>query len=135
MTSNTRATGEPGLREDRLSEPGTAVVDSPTAGRRRRNSPFAVVLLAVVRGYQRFLSPLLPARCRFYPSCSQYAVEALRTRGAAVGTVLAAYRLLRCNPWARGGVDHVPHRGERWPSWDGVIDRRSTDSPAGTPTP
>lgn len=81
----------------------------------------ARLLTAVVRGYQKVLSPLLGPRCRFYPSCSAYAVDALRERGAAVGFVLAAYRVLRCNPWARGGVDVVPRRGQRWPSWDGVV--------------
>lgn len=92
-----------------------------------RSSLGTGVLVVLVRGYQRIISPWLPARCRFYPSCSGYAVDALRSRGAAVGLVLAVYRVLRCNPWARGGVDQVPFRGERWPSWDGVIDHRSLD--------
>lgn len=60
-----------------------------------------------VRGYQRLVSPLLPARCKFYPSCSQYAVEALREHGFLRGVVLSAWRLLRCNPWSHGGVDHA----------------------------
>ena len=60
----------------------------------------------LVRGYQRLLSPLLPARCKYHPSCSQYALEALREYGLARGLVLAAWRLLRCNPWSHGGVDY-----------------------------
>jgi uncharacterized protein len=61
----------------------------------------------LVRGYQRLLSPLLPARCKYHPSCSQYALDALREYGLARGVVLAAWRLLRCNPWSHGGVDYV----------------------------
>ncbi len=92
----------------------------------------ASALLGLVRGYQRAISPLFPSRCRFYPSCSHYAVDAIRGRGAATGVVLAGYRLLRCNPWARGGVDHVPHPGERWASWDGVVDHRTDEEKAET---
>jgi putative membrane protein insertion efficiency factor len=61
----------------------------------------------LVRGYQRLLSPLLPAHCKYHPSCSQYALEALREYGLARGLVLAAWRLLRCNPWSHGGVDYA----------------------------
>ena len=61
----------------------------------------------LARGYQRLLSPLLPARCKYHPSCSQYALEALREYGLARGLVLAAWRLLRCNPWSHGGVDYA----------------------------
>ncbi len=64
-------------------------------------------LTAVVRAYQRLVSPLLPARCKYYPSCSQYALDALREYGLARGLALAAWRLLRCNPWSLGGVDRV----------------------------
>ena len=74
----------------------------------RRMSPLAWLLTQLVRGYQLVLSPLLGPRCRFYPSCSAYAVEALRTHGALRGTWLAGRRLLRCHPWNPGGVDHVP---------------------------
>ena len=106
------------------ADPVAAGEVTADGGGRRRTSPLAVVLLAPIRVYQLVISPWLPRSCRFYPSCSAYAVTALRERGAVVGTVLAIYRVLRCNPWARGGVDHVPHRGERWPSWDGVVDHR-----------
>jgi putative membrane protein insertion efficiency factor len=61
----------------------------------------------LVRGYQRLLSPLLPARCKYHPSCSQYALDAFREYGLARGLVLAAWRLLRCNPWSHGGVDYA----------------------------
>lgn len=66
------------------------------------------VLVLLVRGYQLLISPLLGPRCRFYPSCSAYAVEALTRHGALRGTWLATRRLLRCHPWNPGGVDHVP---------------------------
>ncbi len=67
-------------------------------------------LLALVRGYQLFVSPLLGPRCRFYPSCSSYAYEALLEHGLLRGSWLAGRRLLRCHPWNPGGVDHVPPR-------------------------
>ncbi|MGH3438127.1 MAG: membrane protein insertion efficiency factor YidD [Sciscionella sp.] len=72
-------------------------------------------LIVVLRGYQRFISPLLPPSCRFYPSCSAYAVEALRVHGLLRGSWLAAWRLLKCGPWHPGGVDPVPPRRERGP--------------------
>ena len=59
----------------------------------------------LVRGYRAFVSPLFPARCKYHPSCSQYALDALREWGFVRGTVLAGWRLLRCNPWSDGGVD------------------------------
>jgi putative membrane protein insertion efficiency factor len=67
-------------------------------------------LIWLVRGYQLFVSPLLAPSCRFYPSCSAYAVEALRVHGLFRGTWLAARRLARCHPWTAGGVDLVPAR-------------------------
>ena len=75
------------------------------------------VLLLLVRGYQVAISPLLGPRCRFYPSCSTYAVQALQAHGALRGSWLAVRRLGRCHPWNPGGVDHVPTDGGRsWPS-------------------
>lgn len=71
-----------------------------------------LILVTLVRGYQKFISPGLPPSCRFYPSCSQYAVEALQRHGALKGTLLAARRLTRCHPFNPGGEDPVP---ERWP--------------------
>jgi putative membrane protein insertion efficiency factor len=66
------------------------------------------VLLALLAGYRLLLSPLLGASCRFYPSCSAYAVEAVERHGALRGSWLAAKRLLKCHPWHAGGVDPVP---------------------------
>jgi putative membrane protein insertion efficiency factor len=66
-----------------------------------------VIATAPIRFYQRVISPALPSRCRYYPSCSEYAVQAVRRYGILRGVVLAAWRLLRCNPWSHGGVDLV----------------------------
>ncbi len=68
------------------------------------------IFMLPIRFYQRFISPLLGPHCRFYPTCSQYALEAIETRGVFVGLALAAWRLLRCNPLCRGGYDPVPQR-------------------------
>ena len=68
----------------------------------------ARLLLVLVRGYQRFLSPLLPPRCRFAPTCSAYAAQALLEHGAGRGSWLAVRRLLRCHPFHPGGHDPVP---------------------------
>ena len=74
------------------------------------------LLIGLVRAYQLLLSPLLGPTCRYYPSCSAYAVEALRVHGAFKGTWLAGRRLLRCHPWSPGGVDHVPPRHDHSPT-------------------
>ena len=66
------------------------------------------VLVMLVRAYQVVLSPMLPAACRYYPSCSAYAVEALERHGAAKGSWLAIRRLARCHPFRPGGFDPVP---------------------------
>lgn len=69
--------------------------------------PLTVALL-LIRGYQLLVSPLLGTRCRFYPCCSNYALEALRLHGCAKGTWLAAKRIARCHPYSSGGLDPVP---------------------------
>lgn len=71
---------------------------------------FGKILIAPIRFYQRFISPLFPQRCKYYPTCSQYAVEAIRVHGPLRGFVLASWRLLRCNPLSDGGLDPVPPR-------------------------
>jgi uncharacterized protein len=68
------------------------------------------VILAPIVAYQRFISPALPRRCKYYPTCSAYAVEAIRTLGPIRGTILAAWRLVRCNPFSHGGYDPVEAR-------------------------
>jgi hypothetical protein len=74
----------------------------------RRRSPLARLLLAVLTGYRTAISPLRPPACRFTPTCSAYAVEAITVHGAARGSRLAVRRLARCHPWHRGGHDPVP---------------------------
>jgi putative membrane protein insertion efficiency factor len=65
------------------------------------------IAIAPIRAYQRLISPALGQRCRYYPSCSEYAVQSIRTFGILRGLILAAWRLLRCNPFSRGGLDPV----------------------------
>ncbi|MBR0081281.1 MAG: membrane protein insertion efficiency factor YidD [Clostridia bacterium] len=66
------------------------------------------VLLALLRFYKREISPCLPNACKYTPTCSEYAMEAIELHGAFKGSLLAAWRLLRCNPFSRGGYDPVP---------------------------
>jgi uncharacterized protein len=66
-----------------------------------------VAVLLPIRGYQKLISPMLGQHCKYYPSCSEYAVQAIRRFGILRGLVLAGWRLLRCNPWSRGGYDPV----------------------------
>ena len=75
----------------------------------------AWALILPIRGYQLAISPLLPPTCRFHPSCSAYAVGAIQTHGAGKGFVLGSWRLMRCNPWNRGGLDPVPAKGHWLP--------------------
>jgi uncharacterized protein len=70
--------------------------------------PVRRLLIGAVRFYSRAISPALPPRCRFYPTCSAYAAEAIEVHGAARGSWLALRRLLKCAPWHPGGVDLVP---------------------------
>ena len=70
------------------------------------------VLIVLIKGYQKFISPFLGDNCRFYPTCSAYAIEALRVHGVFKGSLLAAWRILRCNPFGRPGLDPVPPRGK-----------------------
>ena len=70
--------------------------------------PMARLLLALIRLYQRLLSPLLGSRCRFHPNCSEYARVAVARFGATRGGTLAVWRILRCQPFSEGGIDEVP---------------------------
>ena len=71
------------------------------------------VCLRLIRLYQKYISPGLPRRCRFSPTCSQYAIEAIRVHGVFKGFYLAVFRILRCNPFCKGGYDPVPPRKEK----------------------
>lgn len=70
--------------------------------------PLVKALTAVIRGYQRTFSSVLPPTCRYWPSCSEYAIEALQVHGPARGSWLTIKRLCRCHPWGGQGVDPVP---------------------------
>lgn len=70
-------------------------------------------LMGLIKAYQLTLSPLLGARCKYYPSCSHYGMDAMKVHGALKGTTLTGWRILRCNPFSKGGVDPVPDHG-RW---------------------
>ncbi len=67
----------------------------------------------LIRGYQFFISPYFPTSCRYHPTCSHYAIEAIKTHGAIRGVGLTAWRILRCNPWSAGGEDPVPAKKEK----------------------
>jgi len=91
----------------------------------------ALVGIALIRVYQRVISPWTASSCRYYPSCSAYAVEALAVHGALRGSWLAVRRLARCHPWTPGGVDHVPPRQEH----DLDAQREPAVEPACAPSP
>jgi len=67
--------------------------------------------LGIVYAYRYTLGALVPASCKYHPSCSQYALDALRAHGLLRGSMLAGWRVLRCNPWSHGGVDYVDGKG------------------------
>ena len=75
--------------------------------------PLKYPLIGLLRAYQALISPLYGQVCRYYPSCSAYALDAVRDHGSLRGSWLAVRRLARCHPWAAGGVDHVPPRRNR----------------------
>ncbi len=86
---------------------GPAATTSASVLARIRRVP-ALALIGLVRVYQTFISPLTPPSCRYYPSCSSYAVVALQRHGLVRGGWLAVRRLARCHPWTPGGIDDVP---------------------------
>ena len=80
------------------------------------------LMIWLVRLYQRFISPLKSPCCRFTPTCSAYAIEAYKKRGFFIGTILTVWRILRCNPFSKGGYDPVPEKGLRNPKNAGCGD-------------
>lgn len=86
------------------------------------------VLVALLRVYRFAISPMYGQVCRYHPSCSAYALEAVQVHGSVRGSWLAVRRLGRCHPWAAGGLDPVPPRRRRSPS-DAVTDTAETDLP------
>jgi putative membrane protein insertion efficiency factor len=74
------------------------------------------MLILLLLAYRKVVSPLYGQVCRFFPSCSAYALEAITVHGAVRGSWLAAKRLVRCHPWNAGGVDHVPAGNSEWPA-------------------
>jgi hypothetical protein len=70
----------------------------------------SALLIAPIRLYQRFISPAFAPRCRYYPTCSEYAVQSIRELGPVRGSILAGWRLLRCNPFSHGGLDELSDR-------------------------
>ena len=82
--------------------------EAPLAREQTRLSRMAIALLSAPIGfYQRFVSPAIPRRCKYEPTCSRYALDAIREYGILRGPLLAGWRLLRCNPWSHGGYDPV----------------------------
>ncbi len=71
------------------------------------------IFILPIRFYQKFISPLLGARCRFYPTCSEYMIQAIQIHGIIKGLILGCARILRCNPLFKGGIDPVPPK-HRW---------------------
>ena len=72
---------------------------------------FVAILVGVIRTYQILLSPRIGQVCRYYPTCSHYGLAAVKAHGAGKGSLLAAWRVLRCHPWATGGIEHIPAKG------------------------
>lgn len=70
------------------------------------------ILIWLIKGYKKFISPLLGDNCRFYPTCSSYAIEALQIHGFFKGSLLTIWRILRCNPFGKPGLDPVPPKGK-----------------------
>ncbi|MBP0973334.1 MAG: membrane protein insertion efficiency factor YidD [Oscillospiraceae bacterium] len=91
------------------------------------------VLALLIRFYRKCISPLFPPCCRYYPSCSAYALTAIERFGACRGFVLAFWRLLRCNPWSRGGVDEVPETFTLHPKISYPSVSRQDDRASGPP--
>jgi putative membrane protein insertion efficiency factor len=85
------------------------------------------LLLLILRGYKLAISPMLGQNCRFYPSCSEYAADAIREYGAAKGSLMACKRVCKCHPWHPGGIDLVPPKSGEHSVGGG--DEKSRDAP------
>jgi putative membrane protein insertion efficiency factor len=119
-----RAAGAlPADRDERRADPGSPASEGDAHGRghdhggtdagrepgfRARRGPLTTPALWLIRGYQRGISPFLPPSCRFHPTCSAYGYEAVARYGILKGGRLTVWRVLRCNPFGRGGFDPVP---------------------------
>ena len=86
----------------------SSILDDIRQGMRAVLRAIGWVLILPIRFYRKFISPLTPPTCRFTPTCSQYAIEAIRKHGPFKGLALAVWRILRCNPWGGSGYDPVP---------------------------
>ena len=114
---------------------------TPTVAAEPRPGPAARVVIALLGFYRRWISPMFLPHCRFHPSCSAYAVEAVRVHGALRGAGLALVRLLKCAPWHPGGLDPVPPHRDRGPGRDAAEvpatgpdrDRPGAGGPPGPP--
>ena len=69
---------------------------------------FKLLFINLIKIYQRFISPFFPSSCKFSPSCSKYGIEAINKHGAIKGLILTVKRILKCNPWSKGGYDPIP---------------------------
>ena len=114
-SENPHATAHSGALDDAAPDEAHQVDAPPRAGIHRVLAwigwPIRTLLLGLIWAYRHTISPMLPPTCRYHPSCSAYGFEALQVHGAAKGTALTAWRVLRCNPFTPGGLDPVPPRG------------------------
>jgi uncharacterized protein len=89
-------------------------------------APARFLLISLIHLYRLTLGAMLGGQCRFYPSCSDYAEEAIRSRGAVQGSLFALWRIARCGPLTPGGIDPAPRPGSAVPTYDGVIPTRGS---------
>ena len=114
------------VAQQTAAEISSEVPEVPAVPPSGGGSWLARILILPIRGYQLFISPALPPTCRFYPSCSQYAVEALRVHGALKGSWLTIRRIGRCHPWHWSGYDPVPPRKPGRGATDAMTEDRPT---------